>query len=137
MIRWKRPDGGKDSGVKCWGIEIKWLFSIVLLRFEPNERENFHSHAFNAITLWLKGNIEEYVMWNTGVVHKDGTQVYFENMNKYKAYDLKKTPRTKLHNIQCSKTAWALSFRGPWHKEWTELTPDGKLITLTKGRKVV
>lgn len=127
MIRWKRPDGGKESGVKCWGIEIKWLFSIVLLRFEPNDRENYHSHAFNALTFWLKGRVSEKVR----ETQKCYVVRYFE------AGNIKYTPRTNTHKIHCTKTAWALSFRGPWQKEWTEVAPEGRVIKLTKGRKVL
>lgn len=56
----KRYDGGESSNVSgYWLIEMKKLFSIVLLRFEPSHRENFHSHAFNALTIWLKGEVLE------------------------------------------------------------------------------
>lgn len=126
MFRRKRPDGGKESGVKCWGIEIKWLFSILLLRFEPNERENYHSHAFNAHTLWLKGSVSEHrrePKWGTCV-------------RVFKKGDLKYTPRTNCHKIYCNKTAWAISLRGPWSKYWYEIDPDGNKIKLTKGRKI-
>ncbi len=125
MILINRPDGGKKSGVISWGIEIKWLFSIILLKFKPNFRENYHSHAFNAVTVWLKGNVlEERIM-------PDITMHYARGHVKY-------TPRENVHKIHChSPTAWALSFRGPWSKEWSEYSMSKQRIRLTHGRKEI
>ena len=54
-------DGGPDSPVTgLFLIEIKSLFSVVLLKF-GGTRENFHSHAFNALTFWLKGAVMEVI----------------------------------------------------------------------------
>ena len=54
----KSHDGGKNSGVTgYWLIEWKSGFSIVVLRFSKGTREAFHSHAFNALTWWLKGSV--------------------------------------------------------------------------------
>ena len=123
MILWNRPDGGKESGVISWGIEIKWLFSIVLLKFKPNTRENYHSHAFNAVTVWLKGSVlEERIM-------PDINKRYTQGHVKY-------TSRDNVHKVHCRSTAWALSFRGPWRKEWSEYKPCGQEIRLTHGRKI-
>ena len=125
MILFGRPDGGKSSGVSAWGLEIKGLCSIILLRFKPNQRQNYHSHAFNAITIWLKGMVLE------------------ERINplKYQYYypgDVKYTGRDNIHKIHvCRDVAWALTFRGPWKDVWSEHTPEGKEIQLTHGRKVV
>ena len=127
MLLRKRPDGGKASGVSSWGIEIKWLFSIVLLKFEPNERVNYHSHAFNALTFWLKGDVSESR-------REDEWLTY---IRRFKAGNIKYTSRKNVHKIYCNKPAWAISFRGPWKKEWTEVTPDGEVIKLTHGRKII
>jgi len=57
----KSPDGGRDSGVTAYFlVEIKPLFSIVLIHFNKGTRDVFHQHAFNAITLWLKGKVREH-----------------------------------------------------------------------------
>jgi quercetin dioxygenase-like cupin family protein len=57
---YKKPDGGKESGVTGYFlIEWKPLFSIGLLHFKRGSREAFHSHAFNAVTFWLKGEVTE------------------------------------------------------------------------------
>ncbi len=127
MMVIQKPDGGKDSGVTSWGIEIKSLFSIVLLKFEPNNRENYHSHAFNALTLWLKGSVSEWVREDEWITR----------IKLFEAGRIKYTPRSNCHKIYCDTTAWAISLRGPWSKTWTEVTPEGDIITLTHGRKEV
>lgn len=117
-------DGGKDSGVCGWFIvELKKLFSIAVLHFNAGSREAFHSHAFNAVTLWLKGTAEE--------INLDGTSKI------WKAGQIKFTPRRCFHKVVAGPNGvWALTFRGPWVDLWHEYK-NGKLITLTHGRKVV
>lgn len=57
LFRWAH-DGGNTSGVKgLFLIEAKCLFSIVLLRFSKGSREAYHTHAFSALTLWLRGEV--------------------------------------------------------------------------------
>lgn len=123
----KRHDGGKDSGVTgYWLIEWKGLFSIVLLRFSKGSREAFHSHAFNALTWWIKGAAVEYI--------------YFEEKDKYKqgkywspSFIPKYTPKDCFHKIITLEVTWALSFRGPWSKTWKE-AKNGEVYTLSSGR---
>lgn len=117
------PDGGKDSGLTGYYIiEIKSLFSIVVLDFQKGSRDAYHTHAFNAWTIWLKGKVFEY--------HLDGTTKMF------KAGMFKKTPRSTFHKIEPAGRAWAISFRGPWKDNWKEWIA-GKIRTLTNGRKEV
>lgn len=126
----KRYDGGDKSGVSgYWVIEVKSLFSIVLLKFNPNNRENFHSHAFNALTLWLAGEVvEERIDLKT----KEKTYLTF---SKFMA---KFTPKNNVHKVHCTKPAWALCFRGPWDSTWLEYNEaKEEVITLTHGRKIV
>jgi quercetin dioxygenase-like cupin family protein len=116
----KSHDGGKDSGVTGYFlIEIKSLFSIVLIRFRPGSREAYHNHAFNALTIWLNGKVKEYYL--------DGT------VGNWHAGQFKWTPRTCFHKIDAQGTAWAISFRGPWKKYWNE-SRKGDIVTLTHGR---
>lgn len=123
----KLNDGGPYSPVMGYFlIEIKSLFSIVLLHF-GGTREAYHSHAFNAITLWLKGVVREKVRTETG-----------EESRIWKAGQLKYTPRKRLHKVVPLTDAWALSIRGPWSKTWQEYLPnEDKTVTLTHGRKIV
>lgn len=120
----KASDGGKKSGVTgFWLVEIKSLFSIVLLRFSKGTREAFHSHAFNALTWWLKGKVTEH--------HIDG-----KSMDWKPSLIPKYTPRTCFHKVHADETTYALSFRGPWATTWKEYLPQTKeTVTLTHGRK--
>lgn len=56
-------DGGPESIVTgYWLVEIKRLFSIVLLKFGDGSREAYHSHAFNCISWVLKGKLREVMV---------------------------------------------------------------------------
>jgi hypothetical protein len=115
-------DGGPDSPVIGYFlVEIKSLFSIVLLHF-TDTREAYHSHAFNALTFWLKGKVVEYV-------HNGGWKIWY-------AGDWKYTPRNLMHKVRPLRDAWALSIRGPWSDTWQEYK-EGQYTTLAHGRKVV
>ncbi len=120
-------DGGPDSGVTgYWLIEWKRGFSIVLLHFSPGSREAYHSHAFNAVTLWLKGRVRE----------EDVFAKLFPGSEpkSWGPGQIKRTGRSKFHRVIAGpKGAWALSIRGPWAKNWQEYKND-RLINLTSGR---
>lgn len=121
----KMKDGGPESPVVGYFlIEIKSLFSVVLLHF-GGTREAFHSHAFNALTVWLRGEVIEQV--------KEGD---FYSPRYWSAGEFKYTPRGCMHKILPCSNAWALSIRGPWSKTWQEYKAD-EYITLTHGRKRV
>lgn len=120
----KAKDGGPDSPVDGYFlIEIKGLFSIALLKFNKGRREAYHSHAFNAWTWFLSGNILEEDI--------DGT------IKKYRRSLLPKvTKRTKVHRVKALRTSWCLTVRGPWNKYWKEYTKRYE-FTLTHGRRAV
>lgn len=117
-------DGGKYSNsTGLFIVEIKSLFSIVLLRFSGATREAFHSHAFNAWTFWLRGRVVERTLGGT---------------RPWRAGEVKYTPRGCVHKIEGSGAAYALSFRGPWATKWFEFRDNAtKRVTLTNGRKEI
>lgn len=122
-------DGGKESTVTgYWLIEIKSLFSIVLLRFDHGSREAYHSHAFNCISWILKGQLEEK--------HLGKSPLSSHTEFHYAGFKPIITKKKTFHKVYSHGTTWVLSFRGPWAKEWKEYV-DGEEITLTHGRKVV
>lgn len=123
----KASDGGKNSGVTGFFIvEIKSLFSIVLLHFKNGTREAFHSHAFNAVTLWLSGRVREHIYDRTGQTEP----------REWRAGQWKFTGREDTHKVESIGNSWALSFRGPWIDRWKEFK-NGMMVTLTHGRRVV
>ncbi len=124
----KASDGGKDSGVTGFFlVEIKPLFSVVLLRFRAGSREAFHSHAFNAFTWFVLGRVAEQRRFESGAVIT--TPFYASFKPKY-------TSRENCHRVYSVGVTWALSFRGPWKRTWKEYK-NGKFVTLTHGRKVI
>lgn len=123
----RMKDGGPDSPVVGYFlIEWKRVFSIALLHF-GGTREAYHSHAFNAFTLWIRGMVVEYI-------YEDGCL----RSKLWTSGDFKFTPRCLMHKIVPITPAWAITFRGPWAKTWSEYHPASKsLTTLAHGRRVV
>jgi len=122
---YKKFDGGKESGVTGYFfIEWKALFSIGLLHFKKGSRENYHSHAFNAITWFLNSSVTE--------------EKYQGKSKDFKAsFWPKYTPRTNVHRVVSHSDTWALTLRGPWNDTWYEVSPNGDTIKMTHGRRVV
>jgi hypothetical protein len=123
----RAADGGKNSGVTGFFLlEIKSMFSVVLLHFNEGSREAFHEHAFNAVTLWLKGRAREHLLQrDLSVITKE-----------YTAGQIKFTARSTFHKVEALESTWALSVRGPWVDRWREWR-KGKFVTLTHGRKEI
>lgn len=121
----RRKDGGSESTVTgYWFFEIKWLFSVVLLRFDGVSREAFHNHAFNCFSWVLSGELEENFL-DGRVRHHRRRWLPFATLRSHFHMVHSITPRT-----------WVLSFRGPWSKTWTEFLPDRReFVTLTGGRR--
>jgi hypothetical protein len=130
FLHWCK-DGGPESTVYCFTlIEIKSLFSIMLLNFRGKSREAFHSHAFNAISWLLKGELIEHRASKfcyelTDIVHYPSLWPIF-------------TPRSRFHKVDAAPNTWAISFRGPWVKNWVDMEEStGVVKTLTHGRREV
>lgn len=121
----KSKDGGAESTVTAyWLIELKWLFSIALLRFDHGTRDAYHSHAFNSISFLLNGRLREELIDGQIIYHQSGLRpILTRRTTTHKVFGL--TPRS-----------WVLTFRGPWVSRWYEVLPQGP-ITLTHGRKPV
>lgn len=119
-------DGGpesKSSGLFL--IEIKHLFSIVILRFDHGSREAFHNHAFGAVSWLLKGRLHEYVINGSYVEYTPSLKPII-------------TSRSRFHKVSSEGVSWALTFRGPWKKQWNEFLPETmEKITLQSGREIV
>ncbi len=121
-----RKDGGPESTVwGYWLVELKWLFSIVLLRFDGRSREAFHTHAFNSISWVLRGQLVEHHLDGRVEVHQAGWRPVI-------------THRTTFHQVDSEGQSWVLSFRGPWRSTWREFVPEqNEVLTLTNGRRVL
>ena len=121
---YKKFDGGKESGVAGYFlIEWKKVFSIGLLHFKNGSRENYHSHAFNALS-WFYGSVTE-------------EKISGETKNFSTSIIPKFTPRTNCHRVISRGDTWCFTLRGPWLDTWNEVSPKGEQITLTHGRKIL
>lgn len=127
MILFKKvKDGGQDSPVDGYVlVEIKGLFSIAVLKFNKGRREAFHTHAFNAFTWFVKGNL----------VEEDASGALYS----YKRSLLPKiTRKLKNHRVEALEDSWCFTLRGPWELYWTEYDKELEVTTvLTHGRKIV
>ena len=122
----KVKDGGKESTVDAFFLfEIKWLGSIALLRFNKGSRTNYHSHAFNALTWFIKGDMTEHDI--------NGDTL------EYKSSLLPKlTKKDKFHKVVAEKTSWCFTIRGRWDNSWKEFNPTTEeYLTLTHGRDII
>jgi hypothetical protein len=130
----KMKDGGAESTVTgYWLVEMKSLFSIVLIKFEGKSREAYHSHAFNCINWVLKGELREDRMWHH-TIHKINHS-YRRFVPSLKPFFIL---RDDFHKVDSVGTTWVLSFRGPWADRWHEWRPaEDRYVTLTHGRKEV
>lgn len=120
----KAKDGGPNSPVDAYFIiEIKSFLSVAILKFNKGSREAFHTHAFDALTWFIKGDLVE------------------EDINgEYRVYQRsllpKFTRKSKNHRVIAKSDSWCFTIRGPWSKTWEEHT-DEKITVLTHGRNVV
>lgn len=130
-----KPDGGKDSGVTGYFlIEWKILFSIGLLHFKKGSREAYHTHAFNALSWWLKGSITEHKL-NVIFNNNELLEQYEDIKKDYSPSIIPKyTSKNNFHKVIAHKDTWCLTFRSNWEDTWMEFK-DNKLIKLTHGRK--
>ena len=122
----KVKDGGPDSTVTAYIlIEIKCLFSIMLLRFDGPSRPVYHTHAFNGIS-WLL----------TGCLTETFSPVIDNVIKIYKpSFKPISTPRQPFHRVDSVGISWVLTFRGPWNRYWYEYDPvKHKTTSLTHGR---
>lgn len=120
-------DGGPESRVYMYGLEIKSLFTIALLRFEHGSREAYHSHAFNCVSLVLSGQLAEY--------HRaSGSQRWVSSgVQLHNPFSVIWTYRDTFHKVYSNGRSWVLTFRGPWARTWRE-EAGGREYGLTHGR---
>lgn len=120
----RSKDGGPESPVDAFFLfEIKSLCTVALLRFNEGSREALHTHAFNALTWFIHGDLVEEDISGSYYVYK-------------RSWLPKITRRNKNHRVLARFTSWCFTIRGPWASTWTEDT-DTHHTVLTHGRKIV
>ena len=133
---WGAKDGGPESKVWAWGLEIKPLFSVLLLKFGQGSREAYHNHAFHALSWLLSGRLVEYVLGG-----RPSPDWKWNEVAEINAYDPSIVPiftgRNTFHKVRgVFDTNWVLTFRGPWSKTWDEYSRGDGVTTLAHGRRV-
>jgi hypothetical protein len=122
---YKGKDGGSESTVwGYWLIEIKSLFSIVLLRFENGTRDAYHEHAFHCFSWVIRGELLEH--------HREPLRRKVMYLPSWRPFI---TRRQDFHKVESLGRTWVLSFRGPWTATWAESTPENPVSILTHGRR--
>lgn len=125
-----KKDGGPESKVHMYGVESKRFGSILLLRFGADSRDAYHTHAFDCVSIVLRGWLQEHFLGS------DGRVTGFRDLTR--RYGWFPTYRTTLHRVLgMTETSWVLTIRGPWFKTWREYTARRGFVTLTHGRKEV
>lgn len=122
----KHKDGGPASPVDAYFLfEVKSIGSIAFLKFNKGSRKEFHTHAFNAFTWFLSGNLSEEDF--------DGSTYQYS-----RSIIPKVTKKNKNHKVHALKDSWCFTIRGPWESTWTEDNKETKTkTTFTNHRKVV
>jgi len=122
----KCKDGGKESPVDAYFlIECKGLFSVALLKFNKGGREAYHTHAFDAYTWFLKGDLVE-------------EDVSGEHYTYKRSIFPKLTLKSKNHRVKALSDSWCFTVRGKWDKQWTEYNEtDNTSAIFSWGRRVV
>lgn len=106
-------------------FECKYIGGIILNIFNTDNQDRFHSHAFNAFSLMLKGHYYEEVILSNG-------QVITKKIEKSRFI-----PRDYVHKItKSSFNAMSITFEGPWNKSWFEYFDNGRTKVYSWGRKV-
>lgn len=125
FLRYMKDGGPLSKSQGYFLVELKKLFTIVLLKFDDGSREAYHTHAFNAASWVIRGKLVEEELNGRVTNYLPSFKTIF-------------TSRNRFHKVSSVGTTWALSFRGPWADKWKEYLPEDKcFITLTHGRKVV
>ena len=119
-------DGGPESKVDGhWLVESKRWFSIALLHFHNGTRDAFHSHAFNALSWLVRGDLRERSLDDDVIRYLPSIKPIY-------------TAHSRFHQVYSNGDSWVLTFRGPWRDKWLEYIPaEKKYYTLTHGREVI
>ena len=122
FMKWSKAGGPKSTVHGFFFVEIKPLFSIVLLKFDGPSRDAYLSQPFSCFSWLLKGRLTEKMM-------DGGINWYLPKIRPFI------TRKPDFHKVDRSGNSWVLSFRGPWDDKWYEWTDNSRLVELTHGRK--
>jgi hypothetical protein len=105
-------------------FECKFLGGIILNIFNTTDQDRFHSHAFTAFSLMVKGWYNEEVIENNKIVTK-------------KIVKSRIIPKHYIHKIkESAPNTVSITFEGPWSGGWNEYFDNGRVKSYGWGRKI-
>lgn len=126
VLHFDRVKLGKGYVDRWTLFELKWLGSVIVNVFNTIAQDRFHTHAFAAVSVMLRGEYDEEIVTD-GVVSR-----------RTRRSDVIFLPRTLNHRLmKSSPNAASITLCGPWAPTWTETFLSGKTRRLTWGRKPV
>lgn len=108
----KQINLGEQNVTEWTLLEYKKWFSIKLFHFHKSDgcQDRFHTHAFGAVSILLKGNYTEEVL--------EGSQIVSKSRNTSR---LTYIPRDTYHRITRSTGCYTMLITGPWSGNFKEL----------------
>lgn len=126
LFHWDNTSLGVGNIRRFTIFEIKYLGGIIVNIFNTVGQDRFHSHAFHALSLMLRGHYYEEVI-------VDGSRIATKKIEKSRFI-----PKNYIHKITVSSpNAMSITFEGPWGSTWDEYYDSGRVKTYTWGRKVL
>lgn len=125
LFHWDNTSLGVGNIRRFTIFEIKYLGGIIVNIFNTVGQDRFHSHAFHAVSLMLRGHYFEEVIVDNKIVTKKIEKSRF-------------IPKNYIHKITVSTpNAMSVTFEGPWGSTWDEYFDNGRVKTYTWGRKLL
>lgn len=107
-------------------LEIKYLCALYWNVWNTVAHDRFHTHAFTAVSIGLRGGYDEEV-----VVRGDQSEIW-----PFRAPWIRFISRGHEHRmLKSSRNAISVTIAGPWDRIWSETFLDGTRRFLTWGRK--
>lgn len=105
-------------------FEFKPIGGVIINVYNTISQNRFHTHAFNAVSIMLRGWYEEEIKHRNGLITR-----------RTRDTDIRYLSRHTFHRIMASSpNAVSVTFCGPWVKTWLEQFDDGRKIRYTWGR---
>lgn len=125
LLHWDNTSLGVGNIKRFTIFECKPLGGIIINIFNTVNQDRYHSHAFHAFSIMIRGHYYENIL-------VDGI-MYTKLINKSRFI-----PRNYIHKITLSsKNAMSITFEGPWESTWSEFFDNGRVKSYAWGRKVI
>lgn len=125
LLHWDNTSLGVGNIRRFTIFECKYIGGVVINIFNTENQDRFHSHAFAAFSLMLRGHYYEDVIVGNEIVTKKIERSRF-------------IPKNYIHKItKSTPNAMSITFEGPWGGSWNEYFDNGRVKTYSWGRKVL